>query len=47
MRASTGGRGIAFLRSYTSKNKGPAGTANLAIETQCGFGVVEGWKAAK
>ena len=29
-----------FMRIVTSKNKGPAGTANNAIETECAFGVV-------
>lgn len=29
-----------FMRIVTSKNTGPAGTANNEIETQCGFGVV-------
>jgi cathepsin X len=29
-----------FLRIVTSKNTGPAGTANLAVETQCSYAVV-------
>lgn len=29
-----------FMRIVTSKNKGPAGTANNAVETECAFGVV-------
>jgi cathepsin X len=32
-----------IMRIVTSKNTGPAGTANNAIETECGFGVVSGW----
>lgn len=31
------------MRIVTSKNTGPAGTANNAIETACGFGVVSGF----
>lgn len=30
-----------YMRIVTSKNTGPAGTANNAIEEQCGFGVVD------
>jgi len=30
-----------YMRIVTSKNTGPAGTANNAIETECGFGVVD------
>lgn len=33
-----------FARIVTSKNKGPAGTKNIAIETKCGFGVVSGFE---
>jgi len=32
-----------LMRIVTSKNKGPAGTANNAIEQECGFGVVSGF----
>merc|ERR1711871_131167 len=32
-----------YARVVTSRNTGPAGTKNVAIETQCGFGVVKGW----
>tara|TARA_B110000208_G_C11683234_1_gene399600 strand:+ start:119 stop:1102 length:984 start_codon:yes stop_codon:yes gene_type:complete len=32
-----------FWRMVTSENKGPLGKENLAIETECGFGVVAGW----
>ena len=30
-----------FMRIVTSKNTGPAGTANNAIEDECAFGVVD------
>jgi len=35
-----------LMRIVTSKNTGPAGTANNAVETQCAFGVVgpNSWK---
>jgi len=36
-----------LMRIVTSKNSGPAGTANNAIETECAFGVVSGVKTQK
>jgi cathepsin X len=36
-----------IMRIVTSKNTGPAGTANSAIETACGYGVVSGWSEKK
>ena len=33
-----------LMRIVTSKNTGPAGTANNAVEEECGFGVISGWK---
>jgi len=35
-----------LMRIVTSKNKGPAGTANNAVEDECGFGVVSGITSA-
>jgi hypothetical protein len=32
-----------MMRIVTSKNTGPAGTGNNAIESACGFGVVSGF----
>lgn len=32
-----------YMRIVTSENKGPAGTANNAIEKECAFGVVSGF----
>jgi hypothetical protein len=34
-----------YFRIVTSKNTGPAGTENLSIEKECGFGVVSGFSA--
>jgi len=36
-----------IMRIVTSKNTGPGGTGNNAIETACGFGVVSGFSATK
>ena len=30
-----------FMRIVTSKNTGPAGTANNAIERECAYGMVD------
>ena len=36
-----------IMRIVTSKNTGPAGTANNAVEDECGFGVIDGFKNTK
>ena len=35
-----------FMRIVTSKNTGPAGTANNAIEKECGFATVDRFASA-
>jgi hypothetical protein len=32
---------LGYMRIVTSKNTGPAGTGNNAVEEECGFGVVD------